>query len=305
MSEAIAPTDGGQGVATPAAPTSSSAALNVSAVPPAPTGQQATAAPAAPAPATPAPSWLEGADETTIGYVQNKGWSDPKQVLDGYRNLEKLLGADKANNAVIIPKHDADPKEWNAVFDKLGRPTGPDGYKVDLPEGGDKTMHEASLAKFHELGLTKTQGENLLNWFNGQVQESTAAMAAQRAAEFQQQDIALKTEWGNAYTQNLAQAQAGARGLGLDSGTIDKLSDALGHQATMNLLQKVGAGMREDSLVTSDSPAGFGSAMTPGQAKAQIQSLMSDRDFTSKYLNGDAGAKAKMSQLHSYAYPEG
>lgn len=299
MSEAIAPTDGGQGAAT-----STGAALAAApAAPAAPTSQQVTAAPEPAAPA-PAPSWLEGADETLIGYVQNKGWNDPKQVLDGYRNLEKLLGADKANNAVVIPKADADPKEWNAVFDRLGRPTGPDGYKVELPQGGDKAMHDASLAKFHELGLTKAQGETLANWYNGLVTETVKAQEAQRAANFQQEDVALKSEWGQAYQQNLAQAQAGARGLGLDPATIDKLSDALGHKATMSLLQRVGAGMREDSMVTGDSQPGFGSAMTPGQAKAQIQSLMSDKDFTSKYLNGDAGARAKMATLHSFAFPE-
>lgn len=307
MSEAVASVADGQGAAAPAAPaapTSSSAALAVSAVPPAPTGQQATQAPA-PAPAPAAPSWLDGADETTIGYVQNKGWNDPKQVLEGYRNLEKLLGADKAGNAVIIPKADADPKEWGAVFDRLGRPTGPDGYKVEVPPGGDPEIHNASMAKFHELGLTKSQGEQLASWYNGLVQQATQATEAQRQAEFQAQDMALKSEWGGAYTQNLAQAQAGARGLGLDAATIDKMSEALGHKATMSLLQKVGAGMREDSLVTSDSTSGFSNALTPGQAKAQIQALMQDRDFTTKYMSGNADARARMEALHRYAYPEG
>lgn len=303
MSEATAPTEGGQGVATPAAPTSSSAALAATATPAAPTSQQLSPAPAPAAPAA-APSWLSGADEVTIGYVQNKGWTEPSQVLDGYRNLEKLLGADKAGNAVIIPKADADPKEWGAVFDRLGRPSAPDGYKVEIPQGGDPNIHNASLAKFHELGLTKTQGEALMGWYNGLVEQSNQATEAQRQAEFQRQDVALKTEWGQAYTQNLAQAQAGARGLGLDSATIDKLSDALGHKATMSLLQRVGVGMREDSLVTSDSTSGFSNALTPGQAKAQIQSLMQDKDFTSKYMSGNADARAKMEALHRYAYPE-
>lgn len=304
MSEAIASTDGGQGAAAPAAPTSSSAALAAPAAPPLSASVQINAAPPAP-PAQPAPSWLQGADESTIGYVQNKGWTEPAQVLDGYRNLEKLLGADKANNAVIIPKADADPKEWAAVYDRLGRPTGPDGYKVDLPQGGDKAVQDASLAKFHELGLTKNQGEALANWYNGLVQQSVQASESQKQVAFQQEDMALKSEWGGAYTQNLAQAQAGARGLNLDAATIDKLSDALGHKATMSLLQKVGAGMREDSLVTSDSMSGFSNALTPGQAKAQIQTLMQDRDFTTKYMSGNADARARMEALHRYAYPEG
>lgn len=301
MSE-IASADGGQGAVATA---SSAALLSAAPVAPAePTGQQVAAAPA-PAPAAPAIKWLDGADETTVGYVQNKGWTEPKQVLEGYRNLEKLLGADKANNAVVIPKEGADPKEWAAVYDRLGRPSEPNGYKVELPQGGNAEFQNAVLSKFHELGLTKAQGEALANWYNGTTQESLAALEQQRVAQFQQDDAAIKREWGAAYTQNLAQAQSAARGLGLDANTIDKLSEALGHKTTMQLLQKVGSRLTEDSFVAPDAPQTFGSAMTPGQAKAQIQGLMSDKDFTAKYLAGDTDAKAKMARLHSFAYPEG
>ena len=214
------------------------------------------------------------------------------------------MGADKANNAVIIPKSDADPKDWAAVYDRMGRPTGPDGYKVELPQGGDKTVHEASLAKFHELGLTKTQGETLANWYNGLVGQTMQAQESQRQATFQADDQAIKAEWGQAYTQNLAAAQNAARGLGLDAATVDKMSEALGHKGTMQLLQKIGSKMGEDNFVTGDTNTGFGTALTPGQAKSEIQTLMADRDFTTKYLKGDAEAKAKMARLHSFAFPE-
>lgn len=304
MSEAAASADSGQG-----APGSTSAALastSVPATPAAPTGQQLTVS-AAPTdlPATPTFDWAKGADELTTGYIQNKGWDNPMKVVDSYRNLEKLLGADKADNAVVIPKHDADPKEWAAVYDKLGRPSAPDGYKVELPEGGDKAFHEASMSKFHELGLTKAQGEQLANWYNSTVVESVQAAEADRAARFQQEDTAIRQEWGAAFTQNLAQAQAAARGLGLDGATIDKLSDALGHKATMQMLQNIGSRMGEDTFVTGNGDTNFGSVMTPAQAKASIQSLMSDKDFTARYLKGDAGAKAEMQRLHQFAYPEG
>lgn len=299
MTDTTAPTDGGQGGTTSAAMSAAPAA------PAAPTSAQVAATPAAPAAAPIA--WLNGADETTVGYVQNKGWTEPTQVLDGYRNLEKLLGADKAGNALIVPKGDATPQEWAAVYDRLGRPTGPDGYKVELPAGGDKAVHDASLAKFHELGLTKAQGETLANWYNGLVQQSSSAQEAQRQQTFQADDMALKTDWGQAFTQNLAQAQQAARGLGLDSATIDKMSDALGHKGTMQLLQKIGSKMGEDTFVTGDNTEKFGAAMTPGQAKAEIQTLMADKDFVNKYRAGGMTSKEflQMQRLQSFAFPEG
>ena len=295
MSDQQAPANSGQGAST-------SAALAQPQATAAPTGTQVTQQQAVPPQA--APAWLANADETTVGYVQNKGWTEPTQVLEGYRNLEKLLGADKAGNAIVIPKSD-DPKEWGAVFDKLGRPTGADGYKVALPPGGDASVQNQVLAKFHELGLTKTQGESLASWYNELGTNSIAAQEAAKQQAFQADDQAIRTTWGQAYTQNLAQAQQAARGLGLDAAMIDKMSEGIGHKATMELLQKIGAKMGEDTFVATGDQQGFSNALTPGQAKAEIQALMADKDFTKQYLNGNAEARAKMGRLHSFAFPEG
>ena len=302
MTEATAPVADGQG----SAPASSSAALAApapAAAPAAPTSTVVAPPPAAPGPTAAIP-WLDGADETTLGYVANKGWQKPAELLNSYQNLEKLLGADKANNAIIIPKGDADPKEWQAVYDRLGRPTGPDGYKVQIPDGIPPELATETFAKYHELGLTKAQGEALAAF---EVERAVAAQskaAAEKAAAFAAEDAAVKTEWGQAYTQNLAAAQAAARGLGLDATTIDKLSDGLGHKATMQLLAKIGSKLGEPDFVAGDNTERFSAALTPGQAKATIQERMADRDFVKKYTNGDKAARDEMARLHQYAYPE-
>ena len=290
MTEA-APAASGQGAATGLAPVQ--------------TGGVSTAPSSAPVAAASGFEWANGADELTSGYIQNKGWDSPLKAVESYRNLEKLLGADKAGNAVVIPKGDADPKEWAQVYDKLGRPSEPTGYKVQLPDGGDPEFHQASLSKFHELGLTQKQGETLMNWYNNSVSEQAQKMEASRVESFNAEEAAVRQEWGAAYTQNLAAAQSAARGLNLNAETIDSLSTVLGHKATMNLLAQIGGKLGESQFVTGDNNTAFGNAMTPAQAKAQIQGLMSDKDFTAKYLKGDADAKARMSQLHQYAYPEG
>jgi hypothetical protein len=303
MSEA-APADGGQG----AAASSSSAVLTSGAAPAAPATTQPTSAQVTPAPtaaAAPNAAWLgEGVDELTLGYVQNKGWDNPLKAIQSYQNLEKLLGADKAGNAVVIPKADADPKDWAQVYDKLGRPGDPKGYKVNTPEGGNKEFQDQVLTKIHELGLTKNQGEALVNWYNETAQGQIAAQQQAKAAQFQQDDSAIHQEWGAAYTQNLAQAQSAARALGLDAATIDKISDALGHKGTLQLLQKIGSKAAESDFVSGDSNNRFGNIMSPPQAKSEIKSLMGDKDFVSKYLAKNAEAVARMTQLQQWAYPE-
>lgn len=307
MSEAQAPADGGQGNA----PASSSAALSAppaapSGAPPAPTSQQITPPPAPQQPTAQIP-WLDGADETTLGYAANKGWQKPHDLLNSYQNLEKLLGADKANNAIVIPKGDADPKEWAAVYDRLGRPTGPDGYKVEVPQGGDPKLQSQVLAKMHELGLTKTQGEALTQWFNETSIGMLTAEQTSRAEAFAREDQEVKTLWGAAYTQNLAAAQAAARGLGLDNATIDKLSDGIGHKATMELLRTIGGKMGEPEFVAGDNTEKFGAAMTPGQAKATIQAKMADKEWVQKYRTGgmQSAEFLEMQRLQAWANPEG
>lgn len=260
----------------------------------------ATAQTAAPA----APTWLGDADEVTVGYVQNKGWTEPKQVLEGYRNLEKLLGADKAGNAVVMPKPDAQQAELDAFYNRLGRPSDAAGYKIAVPEGGNADFAKAAAGKFHELGLTSKQGEALSAWWNESAGAQTAATQAAKASAFQADDAALKTAWGAAYQQNLTAAQTAVRGLGLDNATIDKLADAMGHKATMEFFQKIGSKVGESDFVTGDKLENFGSALTPGQAKAKISDLMRDKNFTARYLSRDADAKAEMERLHKFAYPE-
>lgn len=283
MSEVATPAAGGQGAAAPAAP---------------------AAAPAAAAPAAPALSWLPSADETTVGYVQNKGWTEPGQVLDGYRNLEKLIGHDRAGRTVVLPKDDASADELNAFYGKLGRPATPDDYRIAAPTGGDADFAKAAAAKFHELGLTSKQAAALVEWNNTQGEGLKAADLAAAQARFADDDRALKGDWGNAYTQNLNQAQAAVRGLGISAEQIDQLSSSLGHKATMELFQKIGSRMGEAEFVSGGKNEKFGQALTPGQAKAEISALRVDKDFTAKLLNRDAEAQAKWTRLHQFAFPE-
>ena len=118
------------------------------------------------APPVAAPNWLDGADEVTVGYVQNKGWEKPTQVLESYRNLEKLMGADRAGNTVILPKPDATPEEFGKFYDRLGRPSDAAGYKLQVPQGGDPEFAKIAGNWFHESGLTAKQGEELAGRWN-------------------------------------------------------------------------------------------------------------------------------------------
>lgn len=249
--------------------------------------------------------WLPNADEATTGYLQNKGWKSPTELLSSYQNLEKLFGADKAGNTVVLPKENSTPEELSNFYNKLGRPSDASGYKIPVPEkGGDPEFAKVAAGKFHELGLSKAQGEKLAEWYNGMAATSISARETQTTQTFQSDEASLRTAWGAAYDQNKVSAQNAVAALGLDSATIDKLQGSLGHKGTMELLAKIGAKSTEGSFVTGETSNSFGNVQTPAQAKDNIRSLMNDKDFSAKYIKGDADAVAKMKLLHSYAYPE-
>lgn len=250
------------------------------------------------------PAWHSGADDVTTGYIQNKGWDSPLKVVESYRNLEKLFGQDKAGNTVVMPKPDAAPEEFGKFYDRLGRPSAPDGYKFQVPEGANPEFAKLAQGKFHELGLTQKQGEALASWWNDQATGAMTAQQEQAAQAFQADDQALRAAWGAAFTQELNKAQAAARALGVTEEQIDSLQKAMGHKNTMEFFNKIGNKMGEPDFASGSSPERFGNAMTPEQARAAIQAKLQDKDFVAKYVNGNAEAKAEMARLHNFAYPE-
>lgn len=254
----------------------------------------------------PAIPWLEGADEVTVGYIQNKGWDGPGKLLDSYRNLEKVLGADRAGNTVVLPKDGAPPEEMSAFYSKIGRPADPAGYKFQVPEGGDAEFSKLAQTKMHELGIPQKMGEGLAAWWNEYASSTTTKSLEQKTQAFQADDLALKQSWGQAFTQNLAQAQAFARGMGLEAATIDKMADSMGHKATMEFFQKLGAKMGEADFVSGNGTQQFGQALTPGQAQAKIADLKGDKEWMAKYLSGGTSSAQfkEMQQLMQFGYPE-
>lgn len=260
----------------------------------------APAASPAPAPAPASGSWYDGIEDGDLkGYVQNKGWKDPVELANGYRNLEKLLGTEK----VPLPKGAEDKEGWARVYDALGRPKSADDYGLAVPEGGSPDFAKAAASKFHELGLSKSQAEALAGWYNEQAQAQMGSAQQATAAKVEQDLQALKGEWGGAYEENIELGRRAAREFGLDASKLEALENAFGTGEMLKFMSRIGRGLTEHTFEGGRSATGFG--MTPEAARQRISALREDRDFTGKYLAGNADAKAEMEKLMRLAYPEG
>jgi len=246
-------------------------------------------------------TWYSGLPEETRGMVEVKGWKGPEDAIQSYMNLEKMLGADKAGRGLVMPKDDADPTEWGQFYDKLGRPTSPEDYKLPIPEGQDPGFAKMAAGKFHELGITAKQAESLAEWWNNNSQEMYQAHVNAQMQSAEMEMKALQSEWGKEYDANIENARRATRQFGIPEQTLSKIEDAIGTREMMKLFSNIGKGLGEDSFVDGSRPSGMG--MSPEAARVRLGQLKGDKDWSAKYLSGNADAKAEMDRLMRLAYP--
>jgi hypothetical protein len=269
----------------------------------------AAAAPAsgAGAPQSGAPAgsgdWTATLDETARGYVTTKGFKTPGDVLTSYMNAEKLLGV-PADQILRLPKADAKAEDWAPVYDRLGRPAKAEDYKIPVPQGQSDALAKAVAPVMHQLGLSQAQAEGLISWWNGQSEGMLKQQATDATAKSNEQAATLAKEWGAAAEQNTGVARAAAQKFGITAEQIDGMQAVLGYDGVMKLFHKIGSGLGEGEFHGGDGSSGFGGVMSPEQARFEIKSLQQDRDWTKKYMSGDAEARRRMEQLQKWANPE-
>lgn len=242
MSDTPASTDN---VSASATLTADPAAANATST--APEGSSTTTATTTP--------WFDAADADTKSFVENKGWKEPKDVLKSYRELEKLLGQDKAGKTFALPDWN-DKAQVDALYEKLGRPANPDQYELQLGDNPDQEFVAFSKNAFHELGLNASQAKALSEkWAQFGAQRIAAEHQATQAKAAQEAKV-LDQEWGAAKDSNVRVAQQAVRQLGFDAKAVDALQTALGYDGVMKFMHSLGTKLGESSFVAGDRSAG-------------------------------------------------
>lgn len=237
-------------------------------------------------------------DAEVIGTVQAKQWQGPADVVKGYANLERLLGADRAGRTITIPKDEADADGWKSVWAKLGAPETPEGYELPVPQGQSDVFAKQAAAWFHEAGVPKGQAAKLAGKWNeyvaAQMQAEQQAEQEALAAEHQ----ALAKEWGQgpAAEQQREIARRAAVKLGLDEQAVGALEKTVGFSKVMKAFAKIGELMGEHKAVGLDAGGAF--SLTPAAAMARKQQLMADREWGAKAMNPNSREWAELQQLN-------
>jgi len=269
MSEGEAPADGGQGGnEAPAA---------------APQGEAPEATQATGEPTTAVPAFEDAELGEWVKAKFNGAEPTIEKLAGSYRNLEKIVGADKAGRTLTIPGPDAEPDEVASVFAKLGKPEKPDGYELPVPEGDDGKMAEWARGVFHEANLTSKQAQAVAEKWNeyiGSMRQNAEQDNQVRAADAERE---LRQEWGAAYDQKVNGIDQAAAQLGLKPEELNGLRNSMGPVAAMKFVDGLAGKLGErpvDRAGESD-----GGALTPMMAQSELQRLGTDKEFMDAWMN--------------------
>jgi hypothetical protein len=263
-------------------------------------GAGAGSTPPAASATPPTPTWTESLGDDLKGYVQTKGFKEPKDVVESYRNFEKLQGVPK-ERLLQLPES-LETGDMAAIWERLGKPKEAKEYKIEVPkELGDEKFNEWAKETFHKLNMPRGMAEGFINALSERQKGALLEMTDNKLAKVKADETALKKDWGQAFEQNSNIANQAAAKFGISKEELTSLGNSLGPAKAMKFLHKLGEGIGEASFVTGNTaPSGH---MTPEQAKTQIRELIRDSDFHRRLSAGDVDAKARWDRLHKYAAP--
>ena len=252
-------------------------------------------------------SWADSFDSDTKGWVAGMGLDKlpPDQalakVLPMYRGAEQKLGV-PADQVLKIPGKDAKPEDWRPVWQKLGAPEKPEDYGIQAPEGDSGEFLKTATSWFHELGVPKSMAAGLATKWNEYVAQTQTASEGQWNQRFETEVAELKGEWKGDFDKNKDLANRVMRTGGWSAEQLQAMEQALGPKAFLSGFAKFGSMVGEHRFVGGEGQKSF--SMSAEAARARIADLQKDTAWQTKYLSGDADAKADFTRLNQIAYPE-
>ncbi len=263
--------------------------------------------------------WFSALDAETQAYITTRGLADKDPTtafLDAakaHREAQAYIGVPK-EQLLKLPKADAAPEEWDAVYEKLGYSKNADDYKLDglkLSDGRDVEdgLKDFIRAQATDLKLSPAAATKFAEATVKQLESGAAAQTATQVAEATRALEALRQSWGPNYEANKVIADNAYAAImaaaGFDqakmSAAIAKLGETAGRADVMQMLLAVGQKLGEDKFVGGGGPSG-NTRYTKETAAARLAELKTDTEFVKRYLAGGTAESKEMNDLHLLAF---
>jgi hypothetical protein len=203
-----------------------------------------------------------------------------------------------------VPGEGAKPEELAAFNKAIGVPEKAEDYKIVLPEGVKEDELDMDLIgplreQALNAGIPAKGFEALVK---GVIEKQLDTLQSSSRAETENRDELLK-EWGAQKDAKMADVNNAMRALGLNRSDVAALQRGFalqygepGSRRALELLQKLGAGVAEDTLLGGNGPRRFG--ITGAEAQREIDKLVGDREFGEKLSRKDPEAVARWDRLN-------
>jgi len=150
-------------------------------------------------------SQIDNEDIKSAGFWKNLEGKDANEVGMYIKELQSFAG--KKGD---IPKSDASQEEWDAFYNKLGRPEDVDGYDFTIGDEFTKVVGEESVPFFEnaveefkkeifKIGASAEQAEDLVDWYLGFVANSIEEDNKAVEENIETMESQLRKEWGDSY----------------------------------------------------------------------------------------------------------
>lgn len=271
---------------------------------------EVVAPPAAPAAApaagaAPSADWRTSLPDDIRSAPSLQDIKDIPSLAKSYVHAQSRIGS-----SISIPKDDAKPEEWDAHYNRLGRPAKAEEYKfseVKLPEGAklDDNLQKKFTGIFHKEGLSQRQADGVRKAFlEHQAIELTTKMAARNKA-VDDGNNALMLKWGDKFEANSRVAKEALAKFATPEliAALDE-SGAGSDPRVVEAFLNIGQRMQEDNINPSSGGNSF-SANQVVQARDTIEQLKKDPAFLkalhNRYDAGHKDAAKKWLELHTQA----
>ena len=219
------------------------------------------------------------------------------KLAKSYVNLVKKMGV-PAEQLLRLP---GEGEPMDDVYNALGRPEDHNGYNL----GDFEPEQTENFRQFaHELGLNNQQAETIYQAYQQDIAERDQ-VSQQQFEQFEVDNLnALQQEWGDQFNHNLEMARRAFMNFATPEAVQIVEETGMGnHPELLKVFARIGEVLAEDSVLPGTNNSVLG-GMNAASAQEQINSLMSDKDFRSSYMDAydpnHQEAVAKMTKLHSY-----